>query len=150
MREGQVPDVMTECRHPQHGPPVLALAAARRHYFAYRVGEVLVAHDHVVDATRQLHHAERMLKAAVRSAGVDQVGQRQLMDVAKTLKRRGVDDGELVRVRLHEDVNRVADLVELLHCEATVGGPPANSRAANTHAAMARRWSSQGNHRTYV
>jgi len=43
---------------------------------------VLVACDDIEDPAREVHDSEAMLESPVRRAGIDQVRQGQLMDVA--------------------------------------------------------------------
>ena len=101
-----------------------SLAPARRDDLANDVGEVLVAHDDVVHPPRQLHHAERVLEASVGAAGVDQVRERQLVDVAQPLERARVDDSQLVGIGLDEDMDGVANFIELFRHATTVSVMP--------------------------
>jgi len=78
------------------------------------VGDLVGAGDYVVDAAGEVHHAEGVLEALVGGAGVDQVGERELVDVAQPLEGGGVDHRLLVVVVVDEDVDRVADLVDAL------------------------------------
>src|SRR3954452_17764047 len=48
---------------------------------------VVLVRDDIEHPAGQLHHTERMLEPAVRCAGVDKVGERELVDVPKALKR---------------------------------------------------------------
>lgn len=70
--------------------------------------------DDVEDAPGQLHDAEGMLEAAMCRSGIDEVGERELVNVPKTLERSGVDGRNLVGGDADEVVNRVPDLVLVL------------------------------------
>lgn len=47
--------------------------------------------DDVEHPGRKFHDAKGMLESTVRGAGIDEVGERQLMDVAQTLERSGAE-----------------------------------------------------------
>ena len=69
---------------------------------------------HVEDTAGEFHDAQRMLEPLVGCRRIKQVGQRQLVDVPQPLERPRIQHRPLVRVQPDEDVNRVADLVEVL------------------------------------
>ena len=78
------------------------------------VADVRGVGDDVEDPARQFHDAERMFEPLVRRRRIEHVGQRELVDVPQPLERPRVQDRTLVRVQPDEDVDRVADLVQVL------------------------------------
>ena len=78
-----------------------------------RVPAVLVRDD-VEHPAGQLHDAERVLEPTVRRAWVDEISERELVNVPKALKRPGVDRCDLIGCDSDEVVNRIADLVLML------------------------------------
>jgi hypothetical protein len=73
-----------------------------------------------------------VLEAAVGPAGINEIAQRELVDVPQTLERARVDHGQLVWVGFDKDMDRVTDLVELLGHPATVSATAPRKRAAFT------------------
>lgn len=61
------------------------------------------------DLTCHVHRSERVIEASVRSAGVNESGERQLPDPPESLERWGVDDEILDGLAEDEAMNRVAD-----------------------------------------
>src|SRR5437588_12375711 len=78
------------------------------------VGDPVVAGDDVVDTAGEVHDAERVFEALVGCAGIDEIGEGELVDVAQPLEGGGVDQRLLVVVVVDEDVDRVAAFVDAL------------------------------------
>jgi hypothetical protein len=55
-----------------------------------------------------------MFETAVRGAGINEIGQSELMDVSEPLKRPRIDCRNFVRRDANKVVNRVPDLVLML------------------------------------
>src|ERR1041385_299344 len=70
--------------------------------------------DDVENSTRQLHDPEGVLESTMSRAWVNEIRQRELVDVAKTLKRTRVDRRHFVRGDPHEVMDRVTDLMLML------------------------------------
>jgi hypothetical protein len=80
----------------------------------YIVVPMLVFGDYIEHSSSKVHHAEAVLEATVSGAGINEISQRQLMDVPETLKGSRVDDLSLVRGDTDEGVNRVSELMLVL------------------------------------
>lgn len=62
-----------------------------------------------------------MLETAMGRAGINEIGERQLMNVPKPLKWPGIDRSDFVRRDANEVMNWIADLVLMLRhgCRAS-------------------------------
>lgn len=114
---------MTQRRHAKDASPVVELLARCSEAFPNLIGQVCASGDDVEHPGREFHDAERVLESTMRGARIDEVGERQLMDVPQTLERSGVEDLSLGAIQAHEDVNRIPDLVYVLR-----HGPANNER----------------------
>lgn|GEM_PF-3678196 len=113
--EGQVPEVVTQGCHPDDRAPVVVIALSNGgDDVPDFVGDLVGSRDHVVDTAGELHDPERVLEALVRGAWVDQVGQRQLVDIPEALEGTGIDHGPLVVVEGDEDVDGVPNFMDVL------------------------------------
>lgn len=108
VRERKMASVVAERSHPERSPPVVQLVRVVRHDRAHPVGQVVWIRHDVEDPRRQIHHAQRMLEASMRRAGIDQIAQGQLVNVPQSLKRPAVDDRKFRRGDLDEHVQRVS------------------------------------------
>lgn len=105
--KGQVAGVVAERGYAHDGPPVAVVVLPRgRDVLTHRIGDLVRPGDDVVDPAGEMHDAERMLEAFVGCAGINLVGERQLVDVPQALKGRTVDDRSLVVVEVDEYVDR--------------------------------------------
>src|SRR5437762_14073764 len=109
MRERDVAEVMAECSHTDDGSPVIELLVGWEERLDFGVSRM--TRNHVENPTREIHHAEAVLKAMMCRAGIDEVGQRQLVNAPQSLKRSRVDYSSFVRRNADECVNRIAKLV---------------------------------------
>jgi hypothetical protein len=75
--------------------------------------DVLLGGDDPKDPVRKFHHTKRMLKPVVGSTRVDEMRQRQLMNVPKALKRARIENLSLVRIESSEDMHRIPYFVDV-------------------------------------
>ena len=145
-----MPDVVAEGRHSECSSPVLALGV---------LGDLgqdapdLVRHgarvcDYIEDTTGELHDAERMLEPRVRRSGVHEVGQPELMDMAKALEGTRIEDPTLIRIEPHKCVDGVPNLVNvfahsliLSRRHSGPSAPPHRNRERSGGDSDAKRWS---------
>ena len=120
---------------PQDPSPVVQLVRVVRHDGTHLIGQVLLVGDDVEDPRRQLHHPEGVLEAAVRRAGVDEIAERELVDVPQPLERRTVENRAFGGGDLDEDVQWIAHLDGPRHAPtldvgvAASPGPPRSATA---------------------
>jgi alkanesulfonate monooxygenase SsuD/methylene tetrahydromethanopterin reductase-like flavin-dependent oxidoreductase (luciferase family) len=112
MREGEMPEIVKQCREPNHLPP-----CDQR----FAVGEEVdigmataFVCDDVEDTAGQFHDAEGMFEPAMRRSGIDERRQRELVNVPKALEWARVDRRNFVGGDADEVVNGIADLVLML------------------------------------
>src|SRR5712691_1300782 len=115
MREWQMPDIVAQCRHPKNTSPIssLILIVQRFEPSSDLIGRVV--RDDVEYSACKFHDAKRMLEAFMRRTWVNEIGQCQLVNVAQSLKRTGVENFALVTVKPDKYVNRIPNLVNVLH-----------------------------------
>ncbi len=153
MAERQMAGVVTQRGHPQHAAPVLMLGAAvLGDHIAHGVAHLVGPGHHVEDPPGDLHHAERVLEALMRGAWVDQVRQRQLMDLAQTLEGTRVDDRALRVFKVDEDMHGVAHLVVAFrHHRSQPPGAAGTARTARSASTRHRAlWSNICSHHRMV
>jgi hypothetical protein len=118
MGERQVTEVVTQRRHSDRRAPVVAdppLVMDLREHIPDRRMDVLAVCDDIEDPSGQLHHTQRVLKAAMGSPRIDQISQGKLVHVPQSLHGRRVEYCALIAVEADERVNRITDLVLPLH-----------------------------------
>ena len=76
--------------------------------------------DHVKNLACKLHHSKRMLESPVRGTGIYEIGESQLVDIAKSLYRLGVEDRAFFGRDSYESMNRVTYLVDDLRKHLTI------------------------------
>lgn len=103
-------DVMAECCHPKDSAPVSKLFSIRELWqeLTNGVGQVLILRHNIENPTGQFHHAKRVLKPAVGCAGIDQISQRELVNMPEALERTRIENLPLFRAQLDENVNGVS------------------------------------------
>lgn len=145
MGKRQMPEVVKEGGEPNNFSPREECFGVRENVDDIRVSVAFVRDD-VEYAAGELHHPERMLEPAVRRTGVNEIRQRELMNVPKALKRPRVDRCDFVGGHADEVVDRIADLVLMLrHVAADRNSLIAiisqeSSRRRRSTALMAMRW----------
>lgn len=113
-----MPEVVEQGGEANHLPPGRQRFTVWKEVHDVRVAIALVGDD-VEDSAGQLHHTQRVLEPPMGRARVDEIRQRELVNVPEPLKWAGVDRRDLVGCDADEVMNRVADLVLLLrHCSS--------------------------------
>lgn len=112
VRKWQMPEVVKQRGQTNDLPPGHERFAVGKE-IEVRVA-VLLVRDDVEDAAGQLHDAQGMFETAMRGAGINEVGQRQLMDVPEPLKWPRIDRRNFVRRDTNEVVKGVPNLVMVL------------------------------------
>lgn len=84
-----------------------------RYCLPYFLVEVLVE-ENVVYLPAQLHHSKRVFESSVCGARVDEVGQRELVDLAEALNWRRIDNSAFVVRDNDELMHWVPELVPVL------------------------------------
>jgi hypothetical protein len=99
---------------PNNSTPIcpLMLSPTRDEISNTIVPDVLGICNDVIDTTGQIHDAERVFKSPVCSRGINEVGQRKLVDVTEPLKGPRVDDFPFLRIQLDEPVDWVPNFVD--------------------------------------
>ncbi len=116
MRERQMSEVVKERAKPNDLSPCNERRAVGKDVDGRM--PVVFVRDDVEYPAGQLHDAERVLEPAVRRAWVDEIGERELVNVPEALKRPGVDRCDLIGCDSDEVVNRIANLALMLrHAE---------------------------------
>ena len=111
---------MTQGSHPKRAPPTRDLV------ILVQIGEdspvnttvLRVRHD-IEDPCRELHDPERVFESFVRSAGIDQIRQSQLVDVSESLNETPIQYSAFALIESDENVDWIADLerIFLRHAE---------------------------------
>ncbi len=97
-----MPDVVQQAGEARHAPGVVEVCG----------GEIAEARAQAAEAlASQMHHAQGMLEAVVHRAGIDQIDEAELADVAQALHPRMIDDLALNLIDDDGAVDRIADLV---------------------------------------
>jgi hypothetical protein len=81
---------------------------------ACSVVQIFLGSDDTKHSVSKFHHTKRMLKPSMGRTGIDQMGQRKLVDMPQTLKWPRINDLPLFRIQAGEDMNRITDFVDVL------------------------------------
>ncbi|GAG41424.1 unnamed protein product [marine sediment metagenome] len=104
---------MTQSRHAEDSTPICK-RIANGDCFAYPGVQILIRSDDAKHSVSKFHHTKRMLEASMGRTRIDQVGQSKLVDMPQTLKCPRIKDLPLFRIHAGEDMNGIADFVDVL------------------------------------
>ncbi len=80
--------VMAQCGHSENSKPVVPLAVIGQRFepAAQIVRYIPWVRDYVEDSRGEFHDSQGVFESLVRGGGIDEICQRQLMDVAQSLE----------------------------------------------------------------
>ena len=109
-----MPDIVAQSGHPKSTPPISSLVRIIQRFEASSNLITRVVGDDVEHSTGKLHDAQRVLETFMGRTWVNEIGQCQLVNVAQSLKRTGVENLALMAVQPDEYVDRVPNLMDVL------------------------------------
>ena len=88
MRKREMTNVVAKSSHPQHATPVAQIIGVgeRLQQLSYLIRHVVSIRDDIKNPTCELHNPKRMLKALVGRARIDEMSERELVDMAQPLE----------------------------------------------------------------
>src|ERR1700709_1011506 len=103
-------DVMAKCGHPKHSTPVPQLFSVQKLWkkLTNGVGQILILCDNIENPAGQLHYAKRVFEPAMGCAGINQISQRELVNISEALEGARIEDLPLLRAQLDKNVDRVS------------------------------------------
>ena len=109
-----MPDIVAKGSDPQHLSPVglLEVIVDLRQKFADVVRNVGLVDRNIEDTSGKFHDPQRVLEAAMSGSWVDEVGQSQLVNVAKSLEGARIQHVAFVRRKADEHMNGIANFVK--------------------------------------